>query len=196
MKQRKVPANGRQKANRPSRANPRHRQAEAAERTFRSVYGTIVVISIVLIIVFSLLIRGKIGHMLGDDGPENAPDYEIFPYHSLPSSEGTTREEGDTEPTDPWTDTWVPTNAPTAPIVTVPSATTTTTGTVTQNTSTDETTTSETTSGTDDEPPSTADPTESTGDDPPSDDTTATSQTEVESGGDETPPEVEGTPGD
>ena len=161
MKRREAPAEARRTSRNPIRPSRQQRQAQATERKFRTVYLSIVSISIVLIVVFGFLVRGKIGHMLGQDDPGNGTDFEVFPYHSLPSSEGTGYETEPTESTaEPWTDTWVPTDVPPVPVVTTPPSTspsetstsTTETTTTDENAPTEPTSDEDTTAPTDTEP--------------------------------------------
>lgn len=162
MKRREAPAEARRIARNPKGPSRQQRQAQATERRFRTVYLSIVSISIVLIVVFGFLVRGKIGHMLGQDDPGNGTDFEVFPYHSLPSSEGTGHETKPTENSeDPWADTWVPTDVPPAPVVTTPPSTSPseTSTSTTETTSTDENDPTEPTSDEDITAPTDTEPT-------------------------------------
>ncbi len=57
------------------------------EKKLRSVYLGLIALSLVFIILFAFLIRGKLARMIGADEPGERPEYEEFPYHTLPDWE-------------------------------------------------------------------------------------------------------------
>ncbi len=59
----------------------------AYEKKLRSVYLGLTALSLVFIILFAFLIRGKLARMIGADEPGERPEYEEFPYHTLPDWE-------------------------------------------------------------------------------------------------------------
>ena len=59
----------------------------AYEKKLRSVYLGLIALSLVFIILFAFLIRGKLARMIGADEPGERPEYEEFPYHTLPDWE-------------------------------------------------------------------------------------------------------------
>jgi hypothetical protein len=81
---RRAAANDRIGKNRKPRPGHKSRKAPILVR-FKIVYLSAVGLALIFIIVFAFLIKGRISQILGTNETGDRPDYEIFPYHSLPT---------------------------------------------------------------------------------------------------------------
>ena len=87
--------NTRHRSNHNHRPRPASRKSSVLAR-FQAIYLSVVVLTLIFIIIFSFLIKGRINQILGMNTENGRPDFEIFAYHSV----GTTEEEEDEEDSD------------------------------------------------------------------------------------------------
>ncbi len=90
-----------------SRGNPRPGQASGSSRVlarFQKIYLSILAITLIFIIVFSFLIKGRINQILGMNEENGRPDYQVFPYHTLMTDDGAEETEEEIDPEETWPD--------------------------------------------------------------------------------------------
>lgn len=73
----------------------RNQRFDRVTRRFQVIYLTVMAVAIALILVFSLLIRGRLSDMLGTGEERSRPEFDVFPYHSLTDQRGHGGEEGE-----------------------------------------------------------------------------------------------------
>ncbi|NLA95279.1 MAG: hypothetical protein GX838_00325 [Clostridiaceae bacterium] len=90
-----------------SRRKSRPGQASGSSRVlarFQSIYLSILAITLIFIIVFSFLIKGRINQILGMNEESGRPDYDIFPYHTLMTNDDAEETEEEIDPDETWPD--------------------------------------------------------------------------------------------
>ena len=103
------------------------KRISAYEKRFRKIYGGLVAFFLVVIVILTFMVRGRRTDILGKNDPTEPPDFEVFPYYTLPTSEDTEATLEETDLTNDFTlpDSWATVNPDPTPVVSVPPSTTT-----------------------------------------------------------------------
>ena len=124
------PAEERRQEKRRPPAREGQRQAKkrigAYEKRFRKIYGGLVAFFLVVIVILTFMVRGRLTDILGKNDPTEPPDFEVFPYYTLPASEDTEVTLEETDLTNDFTlpDSWATVNPVPTTVVSVPRPTT------------------------------------------------------------------------
>lgn len=102
------------------------KRISAYEKRFRKIYGGLVAFFLVVIVILTFMVRGRLTDILGKNDPTEPPDFEVFPYYTLPASEDTEVTLEETDLTNDFTlpDSGATVNPDPAPVVSVPPSTT------------------------------------------------------------------------
>jgi len=90
-----------------SRGNPRPGQASGSSRVlarFQKIYLSILAITLIFIVVFAFLIKGRINQILGMNEESGRPEYQIFSYHTLMTNDEAEETEEEIDPEGTWPD--------------------------------------------------------------------------------------------
>lgn len=90
-----------------SRGNPRPGQASGSSRVlarFQKIYLSILAITLIFIVVFAFLIKGRINQILGMNEGSGRPEYQIFSYHTLMTDDEAEETEEEIDPDGTWPD--------------------------------------------------------------------------------------------